>query len=106
MNTQIVTSKIKAGEKPTKAAIDEVMAASKMPINFDDCPETTDEEFAIIDAIIAENKANKKKKSISLRVSENMLQHAKKSIGKGYTGFLSRLLEAAYHDEALVRRCL
>lgn len=103
----IIKSSVRIGEKPPQAAIDEVMAAAKRPIAFDeDCPPTSEEEFAVLDAIIAERRAHMKKQNISLRISEKMISQVKEKVGKGYTGFLSRLLEAAIKEPELVRKCL
>lgn len=103
----IIKSSVRIGERPPQAAIDEVMAAAKRPITFDeDCPPTSEREFAVLEAIIAERRANRKKQNVSLRVSERMVAQVKEKVGKGYTGFLSRLLEAAIKEPELVRRCL
>ena len=51
------------------------------------------------------NRQNRTKPTISLRISPATLQKAKQ-YGKGYTGFLSRLLDAAIDDEELVRKCI
>ena len=51
------------------------------------------------------NRQNRTKPTISLRISPATLQKAKQ-YGKGYTGLLSRLLDAAIDDEELVRKCI
>ena len=45
------------------------------------------------------------KKTVSLRLSSATLKKAKE-YGKGYTSFLSRLLDLAIQDESMVRKCL
>jgi hypothetical protein len=43
----IVTSTLKAGEKPTPKQIEMVRRAARLPVTFDeDCPELTDKELA------------------------------------------------------------
>ena len=51
------------------------------------------------------NRENRTKPTISLRISPATLKKAKQ-YGKGYTGLLSRLLDAAIDNEELVRRCI
>ena len=51
------------------------------------------------------NHQNRTKPTISLRISPATLKKAKQ-YGKGYTGLLSRLLDAAIDDEDLVRKCI
>jgi len=45
------------------------------------------------------------KQTISIRLSEKALQFSK-SYGKGYTSFLSRLIDAALDDADLVKKCI
>ena len=45
------------------------------------------------------------KQTASIRLSEKA-QRFSKSYGKGYTSFLSRLIDAALDDAALVKKCL
>ena len=51
------------------------------------------------------NRENRTKPTVSLRISPATLKKAKQ-YGKGYTGLLSRLLDAAIEDDDLVRRCI
>lgn len=103
----IVTSTIKLGEKIPQSVLDEVNAATKRQITLDeDCPSMSNAELAQVAAIVAQRKADRKKMNISLRVSERMIKSTRESIGKGYTGFLSRLLEAAMNEPELVKKCL
>ena len=45
------------------------------------------------------------KQTASIRLSEKA-QTFSRNYGKGYTSFLSRLIDAALDDEALVRKCI
>ena len=81
----------------------EIEAASTMPIVFDeDCPEMTAEMLAQFKKVRQEERT---KKTVSLRLSSTTLKKAKE-YGKGYTSFLSRLLDLAIQDESMVRKCL
>ena len=51
------------------------------------------------------NQEERNKQTVSLRLSPKTLKIAK-SYGKGYTSFLSRLLDEAIQDEELVRKCI
>ena len=45
------------------------------------------------------------KRTVSIRLSEKA-QKFSKAYGKGYTSFLSRLIDAALEDASLVKKCL
>jgi uncharacterized protein (DUF4415 family) len=47
----------------------------------------------------------RKKQVLTLRVSTDTLNKAK-SLGKGYTGILSRLIELALNDPDMIKKCL
>ncbi|MBQ1317855.1 MAG: BrnA antitoxin family protein [Lachnospiraceae bacterium] len=80
----------------------EVEAAAAMPSMFDeDCPEMTPEMLQQFKRLRREGR---NKQTVSLRLSPDTLQFAKR-YGKGYTSFLSRLLDEAIKDENLVRKC-
>ena len=97
---------VKKGDKPTKEAIDEVREASKRPIRFDDeSPEFTKEELRMMAEKARARKENSKKPVVAIRISPDTLDMAK-ATGKGYTGFISRLLDLAIKDPDMVRRAL
>lgn len=74
-----------------------------MPPVFDeDSPEMTAEQLLQFKRM---NHENRIKQTVSLRLSPDTLKKAKQ-YGKGYTSFLSRLLDAAIDDEELVRKCI
>lgn len=103
----LVKSVLRAGEKAPVSAIKEAEAAVRRGAVFDeDCPPTTEKEFAVIEEILAKRKADREKRNVSLRVSARMLDQTRERVGKGYTGFLSRLLEAAMEEPELVKKCL
>ncbi len=49
--------------------------------------------------------ADRSKQTVSLRLSRSTYNKAR-TYGKGYTSFLSRLLDAAIEDEELVKKCV
>ena len=87
----------------TAEELQELDAAEKKEIIFDDdSPLMMKEQLMQFKRI---NHESRTKPTISLRISPATLKKAKQ-YGKGYTGLLSRLLDAAIDDENLVRRCL
>ena len=79
-----------------------VNAEKKEPVFDDDSPLLMKEQLMQFKRI---NRENRTKPTISLRISPATLKKAKQ-YGKGYTGLLSRLLDAAIEDEELVRKCI
>ena len=81
----------------------ELEAAEQRDPVFDvDSPLMSDEQLLQFKRV---NRENRTKPAVSLRISPATLKKAKQ-YGKGYTGFLSRLIDAAIDDEELVRRCI
>ena len=76
------------------------------PIEFDeDCPELTDEELKNFKRVSLENRADRNKQTVTLRLSPQALKKAR-SLGKGYTSVLSRILEEALKDNDTIRKNL
>ena len=87
----------------TAEELQELEAAEKKePVFDDDSPAMMHEQLMQFKRI---NHQNRTKPTISLRISPQTLKKAKQ-YGKGYTGLLSRLLDAAIDDEELVRKCI
>ena len=81
----------------------ELEAAEQLNPVFDaDSPEMTAD---MLQQFKRMNQEDRNKQTVSLRLSPKTLKIAK-SYGKGYTSFLSRLLDEAIQDEALVRKCI
>lgn len=95
---------LKSTDTPGEKEIEEIKSAAKLPITYDeDSLELTDEQYA---AMAKAAKAQRKAKPVvALRISQTTLEKAK-ATGKGYTGFLSRLLDYAINDPDLVARSL
>ena len=105
-NENIVRTTITIGQQPTEDQIREIETASMMPITPDeDAPELTMEQYAEMAAIAKARRAKNIKPVVALRITPETLEKAK-ATGKGYTGFLSRLLDNAINDPQLVARSL
>lgn len=102
----IIRTTVTKGQKPTEAQIKEIEEAAKRPVFFDeDSPELTPKQYAEMAAIARQKREESKKPVISLRISPVTLEKAK-ATGKGYTGFLSRLLDNAINDPDIVAKSL
>ncbi len=77
-------------------------AEGKAPVFDEDSPAMTMEQLMQFKRM---NREARTKQTVSLRVSPATLKKAKQ-YGKGYTSFLSRLLDAAINDEEIVRKCI
>lgn len=81
-------------------------ALKDRPIEFDeDCPELTSEQLAQFRRVAEERRAERCKQTVSIRLSPQALATAK-SLGKGYTSILSRILENALKDIDTIRNNL
>ncbi len=90
----------------TSEELAQLEAAEKMPIVYDDdCPELTEEQLAEFKRISDIKKAQKNKQTVTLRLSPQALAKAK-SLGKGYTSVLARILELGLSDNELIKKCL
>ncbi len=97
---------IHAGQQPSETQIQEIEAAAERPIyTDDDSPELTMEQYAEMAEIARAQRASRVKPVVSLRISPDTLEKAK-ATGKGYTGFLSRLLDNAINDPQMVKKSL
>ena len=80
--------------------------AKTLPITFDeDSPELTEEELKDFHRVSKENRLERNKQTVTLRLSPQALKKAK-SLGKGYTSVLSRILESALSDNDVIRQHL
>ena len=103
---KIVRTVIRNGQQPTEDQIREIEAASAMPVVPDeDAPELTLEQYAEMAAMARNRRNNQVKPVVSLRISISTLEKAK-ATGKGYTGFLSRLLDNAINDPQMVAKSM
>lgn len=97
---------ISADQKLSTNQIKEIEEAQKHPIVFDeDAPELSEQQYAEMAEIAKARRKESLKPIVSIRISPSTLKKAK-ATGKGYTGFLSRLLDNAINDPNLVARSL
>ena len=81
----------------------ELEAAETKEVLFDeDSPEMTLEKLKEFKRL---NRNNRTKQTVSIRLSPKAMDFSK-AYGKGYTSFLSRLVDAALDDENLVKKCV
>ncbi len=98
--------KISSDLKLTEDQIREIEEAKKRPIVYDDdCPKLTMEQYAEMAEIARKQRRERKKQVVALRIDPETLEKAK-ATGKGYTGFLSRLLDNAINDPEMVAKSL
>ncbi len=72
----------------------------------EDCPELTAEQLArFAEAAREKRQRMQNKQTVAIRLSPQALAKAK-SLGKGYTSVLSRILEAALADNETIRQYL
>ena len=103
----IVRKRLYPGMELTPEQIEELRALENRPIVFDeDCPELTDAQLERAAAIARrqrrEEQEGRELQYISLTVSPAVME-ANEKYGEGA---LSRLLDLAIRDEALLKRCL
>lgn len=72
----------------------------------EDCPELTDEQLSkFAEAARARRQKLQTKQTVAIRLSPQALSKAK-SLGKGYTTILSRILETALADNEIIKQYL
>ena len=102
------TTRIILGKKNrlTRAEKAELSAAFKRPITFDeDAPELTADQLKEFAEVARTQRAEQKKEVVAIRLSPEVIKTAK-ATGRGYTGFLARLIENAIKDRNLVKKSL
>ena len=76
------------------------------PVHPDeDCPELTADQLLQMVRVSEMRRDERRKQTVTLRLSPQALQTAK-SLGKGYTSVLSRILESALTDTELIKHYL
>jgi uncharacterized protein (DUF4415 family) len=98
----IIRSTVRVGQKIPKDVIKRVKKAAKKPIVYtDDCPPSSPEALREFAHLAAERNRRKKKKSITIRVSPDILE-SYKTMGSGYTGIMSDVLQYAVKNPAVL----
>lgn len=75
------------------------------PVPDEDCPELTAEQLEQFTRISEENQEDRIKQTVTIRLSPQAVRKAK-SLGKGYTSVLSRILESALRDNETIKHFL
>ena len=102
----IVRKDIDINEALTNEQIEMLEKAQNSVVEFDsDCPELSVEELAQFRRDSDIRNSERRKQTVSLRLSSQALKKAK-SLGKGYTSVLSRMLEAALSDNEMIKKYL
>ena len=90
----------------TPEEIEMLTRASSLPIVFDeDSPELTEEDLKGFRRVSEQNRQERNKQTVTLRLSPQALRKAK-SLGKGYTSVLILILEGALSDNDVIRHYL
>jgi uncharacterized protein (DUF4415 family) len=102
----IIRSTVRVGQKPPKEVVQRVKKAvreaRKAPPVYDpDCPPSSPEALREFAQLAAERNRRKKKKSITIRISPDVLE-SYKSMGSGYTGIMSDVLQYAVSNPAVL----
>ena len=98
--------RLEEGQQLTPEQIRRVREAAKRPITFDeDNPELTDEQLAGFRRVHEVKQEERRRQNVTLRLTPQAIRKAK-ALGKGYTGVLSRIVEAALDDPAILNHYL
>lgn len=97
---------LKPGDKLTEEQIERLKAlAEREPVYDEDNPPLTEEQLALVRKLAKEKREQRNKQNVTIRLSPAALQKAR-SLGKGYTSVLSRILEEALNDNEVIARNL
>ena len=90
----------------TEEQIHMVKEAAKRPVvTDDDNPELTDEQLASFRKVHERRQADRRRQNVTLRLTPEAIQKAK-SLGKGYSGILSRIVESVLNDPSVLSKYL
>ena len=102
----IIRSTVKVGQKPPKEVIQRIKNAVKEareapPVYDPDCPPSSPEALKEFAHLAAERNQRKKKQSITIRVSPDILE-SYKTMGSGYTGIMADVLKYAINNPTVL----
>ena len=98
--------KLEPNKKLSREEIELLEKAQNLPYEpDDDAPELSEEQIEEFKKIIAERRELSKKKTVSLRISQNTLNIAK-SFGTSYTSVLANILENVFRDPKALKKYL
>ena len=105
----IIKKNIDVEEALTNEQMKMLSDAEKLPYSFDeDNPPLTKEElsqFKRVSQMIKDERQNHRKQNVTLRLSPRTINKAK-SLGKGYTSILSRIIEKALDNPELTAQLI
>lgn len=102
----IIRKEIDLNEPLTKEQKQMLSNMQTRPVQPDEeCPELTDEQIVQMAMAAQERRKMQSKQTIAIRLSPQALTKAK-SLGKGYTTILSRILETTLADNELIKHYL
>ncbi len=102
----VIRKNIDVSKPLSEKQIEMLNALKDRPVEFDeDCPELTEEELKQFKRISEANREERRKQTVTLRLSPQALKKAK-SLGKGYTSILSRMLENDLSDNEKIKNYL
>ena len=97
---------LKPDSKLSKEQKKMLAEATKKPAVFDeDSPELTDEQLKEFRRVREIRREERRRQNVTLRLTPQTIRIAK-SLGKGYTGVLSRIIEDTLSDPASLKRYL
>lgn len=100
------TFDIDVTKPPTQEQLDMLDKAAALPIPADaEYPEFSAEELKQFRRIADSRRDSRNKQVVALRLSPRAMAKAK-SLGKGYTSILSRILENALNDPEIIKQNL
>jgi len=93
-------------KSPSREQIEMLAKAAKLPIHEEaEYPEFSETELLQFRRISSERRVERQKQTVTLRLSPQALDKAR-SLGKGYTSVLSRILEKALIDPDIIKHNL
>ena len=98
----IIKSTVRVGEKPPKEVVKRLRQAARRPINYtEEAPRSSPEALKEFAQLAAERNQRKKKQSITIRVSPDVLE-SYKTMGNGYTGIMADVLKYAVNNPTVL----
>lgn len=102
----MVRKEIDVNKPLTDAQIAMLQALADRPNEPDaDCPELTEVQLSQFRRVAEQKREERRKQTVTLRLSPQALKKAK-SLGKGYTSVLSRILENALDNPEIIHHNL
>ena len=93
-------------KSPSQEQIEMLEKAAELPVHAEaEYPEFSEIELLQFKRISGERKASRQKQTVTLRLSPQALEKAR-SLGKGYTSVLSRIIEKALENPDIIKQNL